>query len=850
MNRTFHLLSSLVIIIMLAGLLGCSSSGGESVIPPSENKISAANGESHFPWGLWQFTADPSEGTLDVVQLRTGNFHLNAMPFLEPPPLLNLTLETLKFNGNIIETDIGLRHPFLGLTEFTGFDVCGIFITNGSVTGFGDPDLRMAGEGDTRLLNPDGYSRWWNPTEFPHGSTMFSYKDGLLGAPDSSADFNSTLNAYKYFCDDLTGPNDPLDKITLPKRGMFSPGQKNIRHYTIDMGSMLIFNYAVDANWVFPSGQAPWHAPDDFAPEANRPEPYRIEVTETDNTLWNDGTGSGGNLSLSIDVYDWFNAGLNKVKVDSPGNFDPVLSSTPVGGGDGFSTYQIDITDAGPASGSIDLLITVESEVVGYQDMLPGKPVSAYFVRTSQVSGENATITVLSPNGGEVWYVNSYHDITWKSTGDIVSVKIEYSKDGFAGDIQEIIASTENDGTFKWKIPDDPSTTVRVRVSDASSPPVNDISDNDFTIEVQTATYWNQFMHDPRHWGRTNVAGPQTANFLWTHADGYGGNPLCVVEGFDGTIYYGCVTNAGKIWAVNPDGSTKWTYNPSVASTWAKPLGVSTDDSVVYVGINTGSFDGKITGVNTSNGNELWIYDAWDSANTFGLILEDGDLVAGVDLPPAGAGEYATIRIDQDGKTVWSKLTGFNWCTAPAQGPDGTIYIKGAPPSQYTRIYSMNPDTGDTINNYIYPSDNMQTSLAVRYDGKIVFGTNTMVYCLNTDMTLAWSCPCPGGILVEGIGVGLNDEIYPHNSSNIFAIDASGTSLWTKPCSVSWMSPAIGPDGTIYVGTSSGVAALDPTTGDPKWSYSLGGWACGPIIAHDGSLYVNAANKLRKFGAS
>jgi outer membrane protein assembly factor BamB len=64
------------------------------------------------------------------------------------------------------------------------------------------------------------------------------------------------------------------------------------------------------------------------------------------------------------------------------------------------------------------------------------------------------------------------------------------------------------------------------------------------------------------------------------------------------------------------------------------------------------------------------------------------------------------------------------------------------------------------------------------------------------------------------------------------------------------MSPAIGPDGTIYVGTSSGVAALDPTTGDPKWSYSLGGWACGPIIAHDGSLYVNAANKLRKFGAS
>ena len=162
---------------------------------------------------------------------------------------------------------------------------------------------------NTRLLNPDGYSRWWNPAEFPSNGTIFGYTDGLLGAPDSVGDFSATLNGYKYFCDDLDDPDDPLTDVTLENRGLFSAGQKNVRHYTIEMGDEgLVFNYAVDASWVFPQGDPPWSAPDDFAPSANRPEAWFINVTEVENTLWNDGTAGGGDLSLSIDVYDWFNA--------------------------------------------------------------------------------------------------------------------------------------------------------------------------------------------------------------------------------------------------------------------------------------------------------------------------------------------------------------------------------------------------------------------------------------------------------------------------------------------------------------------------------------------------------------
>jgi hypothetical protein len=433
--------------------------------------------------------------------------------------------------------------------------------------------------------------------------------------------------------------------------------------------------------------------------------------------------------------------------------------------------------------------------------------------------------------------VNQYKNITWESTGEIANVKIEYSKDNFASDINEIIGSTENDGIYNWQVPNDPSDTVRVRISDTSNSSIYDISDDDFTISVDVAKYWNQFMHNPTHGGNTNVIGPQTSNLEWTYS-APGSNPLCVVEGFDGTIYYGSVTNSGRIEAVNPDGTEKWVYNPSMGGTWAKPLGVSTDNSVLYVGVNTSSFHGKIVGLDTSDASELWTANYWVSANNFGLILEDGDLVAACE-PDPGSG-YWTVRIEQDGNEVWSQNTGFNWCTAPAQGPDGTIYVKSS-----GSIRSLDPDTGATTGAFNYGGGNMQTSLAVRNDGRIVFGTNSVVYCLNTNMTLYWSCSGLGAILIEGFGVGPNNDVYISRSGTLYAITESGSLDWPWSGAAGWQSPAVGNDGTIYVGTTSGVAAINPD-GTTKWSYSPGGWASGPIIAHDGSLYVNISSDLYK----
>ncbi len=377
----------LIAVIFIAGV-GCSSG---DIVGPAEDVPAvrdASGGAQHSLLGLWQFIADPDAGTLDVVQLREGNFHLNALVFLEPPPLINLTLESLQFNGDEINAEIGLRHPFLGLNEFTGFDVCGILISNGTQTGFVDSDIVMAGDGDTHLLNPDGWSRWWNPAEFPMDGTMFGYKDGLLGTPDAVGNYNSTLNGYKYFCDGL-GPDDDLSEIDMQRRGLFGAGSKNIRRYLIKLGSEgLVFNYAVDACWQFPNGSYPWKAPDDFAPEANRPEAYRISVGEIDKTLVYDPEleAAEGEVTLVIDVYDWFNADTNEIMVECGDIFTPVTSDTAVGGGDGYSTYELEILDAQPpTAGMLDLFITVASEQSGYQDFVPDTQVSSYFAYTMEV---------------------------------------------------------------------------------------------------------------------------------------------------------------------------------------------------------------------------------------------------------------------------------------------------------------------------------------------------------------------------------------------------------------------------------------------------------------------------------
>ena len=368
--------------------------------------------------------------------------------------------------------------------------------------------------------------------------------------------------------------------------------------------------------------------------------------------------------------------------------------------------------------------------------------------------------------------------------------------------------------------------------------------------EETTGSYWPQFQHDPTHAGRTDVVGPQTNHVAWSY-DGPGSNALLAIEGYDGTIYYGTVGNGGIVSAVNPDGSEKWIYHPSVSSDWNKPLGVTPDDSVVYCGLNTGFFEGRVSGVDTETGEELWItsYMYSVSSNTYGLILENGDLV----VSGEDDGSYNTKRFDKNGNQVWRTQTDWNWCTAPAQGQNGIIYVKSG-----FELWGLKPDDGSKVYfvNFSEASLNTQACLAVRSDNSVIFAGNlnndTKVWCFNAELNKKWDLMCGTGIPIDGFGIGPNDEIYftvmtTDFQYKMFAIAPDGThTMWEYPNAMHWSTPVVDKNGTIYCGLTNGIAAINPD-GSTKWTYTGPGYAAAPVLSHDGCLYANMFGDLYKF---
>lgn len=92
-----------------------------------------------------------------------------------------------------------------------------------------------------------------------------------------------------------------------------------------------------------------------------------------------------------------------------------------------------------------------------------------------------SAIKVTSPDGGELWYVDESHDITWFTVLFDDNVKIEYSTNS-GSDWSTIISSTPNDGIYPWTIPNTPSPNCQVRISDATDGAPWDKSDSNFSI--------------------------------------------------------------------------------------------------------------------------------------------------------------------------------------------------------------------------------------------------------------------------------------------------------------------------------------------------------------------------------
>jgi hypothetical protein len=409
--------STTLILIFLLLSFACSTSqspvslpdsGDSALVQPDLQVESGYPPVSHRPMGTYLFMIDKSDESLEIVPVKTGNFHLNVTSVLNGTLGVSAAIvpgQSVPSQG-IFVIDVTLSNPFQAL-QFSGFDVCGILMAPGTLA-IGPLIFSDPAEGETRLLNADGYTRWWNPSEFPDPG-LFGYTKGNLTGT-GSAQLTANINPYKYFADIL----DPTSSLTLLTsepldndmgRGIFRAGTGNTRRYEIkfplDPAPKIIFGYAIDASWAPPTVNPPAEVPDQFPINANKPESYRIAVAPKLNSLYFDSetNAAGGRLILQINAYDWQGqlAGNVASEVDVVRVFSPDLSvsgsnATLFSSEPTVAKYLVDLTGSvDPVHGG-DSLVAIRVGATGAGNYnqgfatAPDSPISSWNAITVDVA--------------------------------------------------------------------------------------------------------------------------------------------------------------------------------------------------------------------------------------------------------------------------------------------------------------------------------------------------------------------------------------------------------------------------------------------------------------------------------
>lgn len=306
MKRILHI----ALVSTAVALLMVSCSGGRSMSPliPSVTPPEACStaSASRRLIGFWDVSISEDRSSAVVVQVRSAQMHLNALHLLEKECDNCLIINNVKvLPSGELSADLILRHPFPGLPRNTGFDVRGILIA-GSDYEFPASGRRIAlGDECLRLVNAEGYTTLFNPTEFPVNQDLpyvFQYTKGEYSQGDGP--FDATLNPYLAYSREK------------PRR-MFAAGTSETRTVILDPPpGELQFGYAVDASWVPVSG--PVTDPlTDFPPEANCIEAYEVSVTAGEVT-----EQTGGKGHVEVWAYDHQGAEtIESVTVEVPDLF-------------------------------------------------------------------------------------------------------------------------------------------------------------------------------------------------------------------------------------------------------------------------------------------------------------------------------------------------------------------------------------------------------------------------------------------------------------------------------------------------------------------------------------------------
>jgi hypothetical protein len=277
--------------------------------------------------------------------------------------------------------------------------------------------------------------------------------------------------------------------------------------------------------------------------------------------------------------------------------------------------------------------------------------------RFSLADTTDPAVTVLSPNGGEIWYIGGGYDITWTAYDavGVDSVSIYYSVDD--GDTYDLVASGEaNDGVYPWTVPTAPTDSALVKII-AYDPSLNtgeDTSDSRFTItEPPDTTDPAVTVLTPN--GGETWYGRDNKDITWTATDANGVDSVSIFYSLDGGGDYHLIcsgeANDGTYTWLVPDTFSVTALVKVVAYDPDLNAGEDESDAVFTIADNTG----PIVDVLTPDGGEsIMVWDDYDI--TWTAVDPSGVDSVSILYSIDGGDTYELIASEEanDGTYSWS----------------------------------------------------------------------------------------------------------------------------------------------------------------------------------------------------
>jgi len=155
-------------------------------------------------------------------------------------------------------------------------------------------------------------------------------------------------------------------------------------------------------------------------------------------------------------------------------------------------TTRIPAGTAIPDNGIIDTASFIWSDGLSWATdyLVPGIPTASLSLTKGSAPEPTPSITVLSPNGGEVWVIGQTYNITWTSLG-LSDEKIKIVLDDATGPVEIITQCNDTGGSYLWHIDGEiggvmgtvplPPGSYKIAIGKGNT---TDISDNYFSIKA------------------------------------------------------------------------------------------------------------------------------------------------------------------------------------------------------------------------------------------------------------------------------------------------------------------------------------------------------------------------------